>query len=161
MKNIEIFKTISAVVLAELYGSFPLPINIDPSIIVHNIDDDLWDEATIQDPDYPNLHHYQRKYSPTALASPTIEWLAAAGLISFSEKKDRTFENVVLTPKGLESIEAEAGRGDNLITAAKLLITDASKDAAKDNLKSVFSDVLKWCVEKSPTLVQVIKGMVG
>lgn len=155
MKNIEIFKAISAIIFAELYETFPLPKKINASDIALMLEEELWDKSKSQDPKNQNIHNYIRKYSPAALAAPTIEWLANAGLISFTAKHNGTFQNVVLTLKGLESIEAETGRGESLLNAMTALMTESSKDIAKEQLKSVFSDILKWCVEKSPTLLQM------
>jgi hypothetical protein len=161
VRNIDIFKAASAVALADLYAAFPLPTSLVPSDIALRLQDDLWDQATRPDPEHPNAEIYQRQYSPASLAAPTIEWLASAGLLTYVRKQNGKFEGAVLTAKGLESIEAKAGQGESLVHAAKSLAVESAKQAAKDQLKNVFSEVLRWCIEKSPTLIHTAIQHVG
>jgi hypothetical protein len=159
MKNIEIFKSLSGLVMAELYDAFPLPITLKPSELALKLDDALWSDSLTPDPQQPHINNYNRRRSPAALSKPTIEWLQLAGLISYRNYRDSFFEGVVLTPKGLEAIESDQQRGQSLLQAAENLALDASKDIAKDQLKGIFSDVLKWCVEKSPSIIHTIQSI--
>lgn len=153
MKNIEIFKALTSVILAELYSSFPLPKSIKKSEIALQLHDEYWEQAYKQDPNNENVYDLVNYNSPYALSGPTIEWLSNAGLISYSNKTSSTYENVVLTAKGLESIEVEAERGMNLLNNAANLAQDAFRDAAKEQLKMIASNIIKWCAEKSPTIL--------
>ena len=156
MRNIEIFKAISALVFARLYATFPLPTHLVASGFALGLDEKLWDPSQVQDDRNPNVYHYKREHSPAAIAAPTLRWLRSAGLIDYKEERDGKFIDVVLTAKGLESIEGNAGRAERLIKSAEGVLVDATKDAAKKELTAVFSEVLKWSVANGPTLLQVI-----
>lgn len=153
MTNIDIFKSISGLVMAELYDAFPIPINISATNLACKLGDEYWGHSTVSDPEQPHIQIYNRRRSPAAIAAPTIEWLASAGLLSYQSQKDRDFNSVVLTPKGLQAIESDQKTGKSLLMAVQELGVDASRDVAKDQLKNLFSDILKWCIEKSPYIV--------
>lgn len=156
MNNIDIFKAISALAFAKIYDNFPLKINLSPSELAISLDDDFWGES--QKSIAENQTEYIRNRSPAGLAKPTIEWLGSAGLITFEGYKDGEFINVTLTAKGLESIESNQDRGSNLLCAAKNLAKDELKSQARKQLKDLFSEVLSWSVEKSPTIIQAISN---
>ena len=156
MNNIDIFKAISGLVFAKIYDSFPLKIDLSPSELAISLGDEFWDES--KKPIAENHSKYVRNRSPVGLAKPTIEWLGSAGLITFEGYKDGVFANVTLTAKGLEAIESKQERGSNLLNAAKDLAKDELKSQARKQLKDVFSEVLSWSVEKSPTIIQAISN---
>ena len=156
MNNIDIFKAISGLVFAQAYESFPLKIDLSPSEIAISLSDEFWDESQRQIAE--NQFEYVRNRSPIGLAKPTIEWLGSAGLITFDGYRDGVFLGVTLTAKGLESIESNQEHGFNLLSAAKDLAADELKDQARNRLKEVFSEVLSWSVEKSPTIIQAISN---
>lgn len=157
MNNIEIFKSISGLVLANCYDNFPLKIKLSPSELALLLGDEYWDESlnTISD----NVSDYVRKRSPAAIARPTVEWMASSGLITYESYKDGYFTNVCLTAKGLEAIESKKGFGDKLLSAAKNLAKDTLKSEAKEQLRNVFSEVLSWSIQKSPTIFQSITNI--
>jgi DNA-binding protein YbaB len=159
MTNIDIFKSLSGLIMAELYDSFPIPIKVRAIDFAQKLDDEYWNDSTTPDPDHQHIDLYNPRRSPAAIAAPTIEWLSSAGLISYKAKNDHDFIGVVLTPKGLQAIESDTQRGQNMLLAAQNLAIDASKDAAKDQLKNLFSDVLKWCIEKSPYIVNAVHSI--
>ncbi|MFN4042667.1 hypothetical protein [Limnobacter sp.] len=158
MRNIEIFKAISALVMADLYAHFPLKQDISPSELALNLGDELWDKSLKQDSGHPNVYERQRQFSPAALARPTIEWLANAGLISYSSYQNSKFKDVALTLKGLESIEAHSTRGKRLINASKNLLVDSAKDAAKEQLTKIAGEMFKWCVKEGPQLIHLVQN---
>jgi hypothetical protein len=156
MRNIEIFKAVSALAMADLYASFPLTKNLKSGELAIRLNDDLWDKSLVPDERQPRVSNYVREHSPAAISAPTIRWLASAGLIEYKSEREGTFTGVVLTAKGLESIEAKAGRGKKLLKLAQSVLVDASKDAAKKELVDVFSEILKWSIYAGPSLVQAI-----
>lgn len=156
MRNIEIFKAVSALVMADLYASFPLSKNIKSGALALGLNDELWDKSQVSDERQPHVSNYIREHSPAAISAPTIRWLASAGLIEYKSERDGTFMDVVLTAKGLESIESKAGRGKKLLKSAQGVLVDATKDAAKKELAGLFSEILKWSIAAGPSLVQAI-----
>jgi hypothetical protein len=156
MRNIEIFKAVSALAMADLYASFPMTKNLKSGELVIRLNDDLWDKSQVPDERQPHVSNYIREHSPAAISAPTIRWLASAGLIEYNSERDGTFTEAVLTAKGLESIETKAGRGKKLLKSAQSVLVDASKDAAKKELADVFSEILKWSIAAGPSLVQAI-----
>lgn len=159
MNNIDIFKAISALVLAHCYDSFPLKVKVSPAELAVSLGDEFWDES--QKPISENFSEYVRNRSPAALAKPTIEWLASSGLITYQGYRDSCFIDVCLTAKGLEAIESNESRGSQLLSAAKDLATEELKDQARTRLKSLFSEVLSWTIEKSPTIFQAVTNYVS
>lgn len=157
MNNIDIFKAISALAFAKIYDQFPLKTKLSPNALAISLDDEFWNESEKQISN--NLYEHQRNRSPAAIAKPTIEWLASAGLITYESYKDGCFRGVIFTAKGLESIESGEKRGSKLLEAAKEIIQDEFKDQARIKLKDLFSEVLAWSIEKSPTIVQAITNV--
>ena len=158
MKNIEIFKSLSGLVMAELYDAFPLPITLKPSELALKLDDSLWSDSLTSDPQQPHINNYNRRRSPAALSKPTIEWLQLAGLISYRHYKDGQFEGVVLTPKGLEAIESKPEIGKTLMSAMAEITKETSKEVAKEQFKNGFSDLLGWCIKNSPSIIHTIQS---
>ena len=156
MNNIEIFKALSGLVFAKLYDGFPLRIDISPTEIAVSLGDEFWDESL--KPITENHSQYVRKRSPAGLAKPTVEWLSSAGFISFEAYRDGKFVNASLTPRGLEAIEADQARGSSLLSASGDLLKEELKDQAGTQLKSLFSQILTWSIEKCPTLIQVVSS---
>jgi hypothetical protein len=159
MNNIDIFKAISGLALAHCYDSFPLKIQISPAELAVSLGDEFWDES--QKPISGNVSEYVRNRSPAGIAKPTIEWMASAGLITYSGYRDGSFIDVCLTAKGLEAIESNQSRGNDLISAAKDLAKDELKNQARSQLKDIFSEVLTWTIEKSPTIMQAVTNYVS
>ena len=156
MRNIEIFKAVSALAMADLYASFPITKNLKSGELALRLSDDLWDKSQVPDARQPHVANWIRKHSPAAVSAPTIRWLASAGLIEYESERNGTFINVVLTPKGLESIESKAGRGKKLLKSAQGVLGDATKDAAKKELAGLFSEILKWSIAAGPSIVQAV-----
>ncbi|OUR72132.1 hypothetical protein A9Q78_07425 [Methylophaga sp. 41_12_T18] len=159
MNNIDIFKAISALAMAHCYDSFPLKIKLSPGELALSLGDEFWDES--QKPISENVSEYVRNRSPAGIAKPTIEWMAASGLITYEAYRDSQFIGVCLTAKGLEAIESDQDRGGNLIQAAKELAKEEFKDQARTKLKGLFSEVLSWSIEKSPTVFQAVTNYVS
>lgn len=157
MNNIEIFKSISGLVLAKCYDNFPLKIKLSPNELALSLGDEYWDESLRKISD--NAHDYVRNRSPAAIAKPTVEWMASSGLITYDSYNDGYFTNVCLTAKGLEAIESKKGIGDKLLTAAKNLVKDELRSQAKEQLRNVFSEVLSWSIQHSPTIFQSITNI--
>jgi hypothetical protein len=150
MRNIEIFKAMSALVLADLYANFPLKKKVDASELALRLDDELWDQSQKQDEYNSTVSHYIREFSPAAIVAPTVQWLASAGLIQYESEHNGRFKGVVLTAKGIESIEAKSGRGKKLLKLAQGVLVDATKDAAKKGLTGVFTEILTWSITGGP-----------
>lgn len=161
MKNIEIFKAITAVTLARLYERFPMKMDVVASEMALSLDDSLWSEAQIQIGDNPNHHEIVRHKSPGSLAAPTIEWMESAGLISVDRVGNGTFYGARLTARGLEAVESEAGRGSRLMEAAKSVVTGASKQVATEKLKELGAEVVQWCANRAPIVIAAISQAVA
>lgn len=159
MNNIDIFKAISALVLAHCYDSFPLKVKVSPEDLAVSLGDEFWNES--QKPISENVSEYVRNRSPAGLAKPTIEWMASSGLITYEGYRDGCFVGVCLSAKGLEAIESRENRGSQFLSAAKDLATEELKEQARSQLKSLFSEVLSWSIEKSPTIFQAVTNYVS
>jgi hypothetical protein len=161
VRNIEIFESYSALILAMLYERFPLKYDIDCVELIALIEDELWDEVlphqTVGDGEIKVREHHK---SPVAIAKPTLEWLQYAGLIDFSSIDSNNFKGVWLTPKGLESIKSKPKNEKRLIRAASDIFKDVAKDTAKKELKKAFSEIITWC-SQHPSIVQVFTNTGG
>ena len=156
MKNIEIFHALSGLVLADLYEQFPLKVNVRPGDLAIRLDDELWEDSLLPDENQPNVSTYIRRYSPAALARPTVEWLAGAGLITYADMRDGEFKGVCLTARGLEVISTKSGPAGRLLEVAKELTVEAGKESAREYLRALGSDVVRWCAERTPLVVQMV-----
>lgn len=159
MRNIEIFKEISGLALAQAYDSFPLKISIRPSDLSLALSDDLWDES--QRLIAENHHEYVRNRSPIGLAAPTVQWLVESGFLSCERYHDGEFSGVSLTAKGLESIESQEGAGEKLVKAAAGLVKEELKEQARAQLSNVFTALMSWGIKNAPTIYASISRAGG
>ncbi|WP_423840410.1 hypothetical protein ONE56_06030 [Vibrio mytili] len=156
MRNIDIFESYSALLLAHLYEHFPLRVNINAYELAMEIDEELWSESKKPLEHAPFIQKYIRHKSPVGLAKPTIQWLKLAGLIDYESENDSEFRNMVLTPKGLESIKVDPSVESKLLKAAESILVDATKETAQKELKEVFSEIISWCARNVPSLINSI-----
>ena len=159
MNNIDIFKAISALVLAHCYDSFPMKVRLSPGQLALSLGEEFWDES--ERPISDNVTEYVRNRSPATIAKPTIEWMASSGFITYEAFRDGCFFGVCLTAKGLEAIESNESRGGQLLSAAKDLVKDELKEQARLRLKTLFSEMLSWSIDKSPTIFQAVTSYVS
>lgn len=160
MKNIEIFRELSGLVLAKAYDSFPLGVTIRPSELALELGDEQWEES--QRLVTGNLYEYVPNRSPVGLAKPTVRWLIESGFLSCESYKDGAFVGVRLTAKGLESIESEEGRGEKLIKALAEVAKEELKGQAREQLSKAFTGLLSWSIKNVTTIaVASIAGISG
>lgn len=132
--NIELFDELTGRILARLYQSFPIPIDLKSSSFfpqTHEIRDDI----TLDE----RLHLTKFFYATTL-------WLATAGYTSGSNREFSYSKEVVLTAKGLEvlkgtpsSISTEPSIGEQLAEAAK----EEGKETLKNLVKVALSHGVK------------------
>ncbi|NWD07728.1 hypothetical protein [Pseudomonas gingeri] len=159
MKNIEIFRELSGLVLAKAYDSFPLDVTIRPTELALALGDERWDES--QRSLSENHSEYIQNRSPIGLAAPTVRWLMESGFLSYESYKDGAFVGVRLTAKGLESIESKKGRGAKLVNAVAGLAKEELKNQAKTQLSKAFAEVTAWSIKNVPTIVANISKVSG
>lgn len=156
MKNIEIFHALSGLLLADLYEHFPLKINVRAADLAIRLDDEFWDSSQLPDENLPNCSTYIRHHSPAGLAKPTIEWLASAGLITYNGMRDGAFEDVCLTARGLEVVSTKSGLAVKALAAVKELTVESGKESAREYLRALGSEAVRWCAEKTPLIMQMV-----
>lgn len=156
MKNIEIFHALTGLLLADLYEQFPLKVDVRTTDLALRLDDGLWKDSLLTDENDPNVSTYIRHHSPIGLARPTVEWLAGAGLITYTGMRDGEFKGVCLTARGLEAISTKSGPAGKLLEVAKELSIETGKESAREFLRNLGSEVVRWCAEKTPLVVQML-----
>jgi len=129
--NIELFNEYTAVIFATLYESFPIPTQLSASDIL----------------DRENAADLSDQYDQERVCFATIRWLNEAGYIRYKSDNEMGFQNVVLTPKGLEllkaipaSLENSVSIGDHLIALMK---TGTTREMAIDLVKLAFTEGFK------------------
>lgn len=116
--NIEKFNQLTAAVLAKLYQEFPIPYTLAYQ------DESLRDAGCFGEDDAPFF-------------MATLRWLIAAGYITAEQENCVLVWNVILTPKGLETLCAIP---DSLTTS----LGERLKAAALSGSQAAAADAVKW-----------------
>ena len=127
--NIDDFNRGAALILARLYGSFPVPGPIDCTRI--DAHDDL---------DIPEQEREVRIKQRHVTYSETVQFLADEGFVRYSSRmapRSSYFDGVVLSSKGLSALsKAPPLLGENRRSSIGDLLIDAGKEVAKEAVKS-------------------------
>lgn len=133
--NIERFNEVTGLVLAHLYAHFPVPQDIEAGEFVEN--------ATVPAPRYPGVisPFTEELTEDGTFFVSAMEWLAHAGYLSFERRFNSSISGVVLTEKGLQTLNAVP---DSLVTIVPLgeRLVDAAKSGGKEVLKATLREVL-------------------
>lgn len=129
MKNIDLFDEYAAAVFAALYERFPVKQSLDArQICGHMVVDDFG--VVVDDAGRPS--------KAFDIALSTIEWLGDNGFVSFEKRQNFGFGNVVLTAKGLETLNAKpeslGGKesfGERILRLMREGSTEFAKEAGK------------------------------
>lgn len=130
MRNIDVFNEYVAVILAQLYESFPVKEDLDVRTISGHTDENEF--GIICAPD-------GRESKEAQVAYHSIEWLVDTGYIRADEPRPhRFFRGCVLTSAGLkllqaipESVQVKETAGDKLVRLVRESSTELARDAAK------------------------------
>ena len=129
MTNIQLFNQYTAQILSELYSRFPERISLDPCKISGH--EEIDDFGQIE------------KQAEVCLA--TITWLSDFGLIRVDECDQQYCRGCVLTPKGLELLNAvPEGVKDSRPLGEKLVrfIRQGALDVATETVKATISSLV-------------------
>jgi hypothetical protein len=134
--NMERFDQLTGAVFARLYEAFPEPISLDAFPFLSNIVPSDQDEGT----------QYEQAFGAPEFFVYTVRWLAETGYLTHRKQSENiplTFEDCVLTAKGLEvlksvpaSISTSNSIGQSLQEAAKTGSLDAIKKLAGEALST-------------------------
>lgn len=134
ISNIQRFDEITGKVLASLYQSFPVPMNLPAADFVEpatRICEHLGDEIPSEEAEF---------------FIACVEWLAEAGYLKLRETHYGFALDVVLTAKGLETLKAvpqslndNESIGEQLIEATRKGVTDQVRDLTNSFLKRGFA----------------------
>lgn len=130
MRNIDLFNEYVAVILAQLYKSFPVKDDLDARKISGHEEEDEF--GVIRAPD-------GRVSKEAEVAYHSVEWLVETGYVRSDEHRYlRAFGGCVLTTEGLrllqatpESKKVTEAAGDKLVRLVREGIGDQARDAAK------------------------------
>lgn len=136
--NIELFDEYTGRMLAELYQSFPMPVQLDIRKVSGHINIDEFGMVLDE-------HGDPSKEADIALA--TLEWLIESGYLKTRDARSNYgYGRCVLTAKGLEILKASPESlkekkylGDMLVTA----VTSGTTDAIKEMAKMIISQGIK------------------
>lgn len=121
MKNTELFNLLVGRIFAELYRSFPVPIDLEPAAFLEDLGEEI--ETALDQ-------------KPKQFFSSTVYWLRRQDYIEHQSPTSTSIARVVLTEKGLQALsavpasvagEATQTIGDALAGAAKTAAGDAGK----------------------------------
>lgn len=134
MRNIDVFNEFVAVILAQLYESFPVKEDLDVRTISGHTDENEF--GIICAPDGRESKEAQVAYS-------TIEWLVDTGYIRADKPRPyRAFRGCVLTAEGLkllhatpESVQVKETVGDKLVR----LVREGTPELARDAVKALLT----------------------
>ena len=138
MKNIEIFNIVTGKLFADLYESFPVPLPINTYSIIDLI---------------VGKDNYDGVWENEPVVTASVKWLADSGYIWVRDPEYQgEEETAVLTPKGLEvlqampsSIDSKVSLGDKLIE----LTTGGLKSGVSQIVKTAISEGVKLAINYS------------
>lgn len=141
--NIERFNEVTGLLLAHLYEHFPVPQDIEAGEFVDN--------ATVPAKPIPGVisPYFEDLTTDGTFFVSAVEWLATAGFLTFDKRFNSEITGVVLSEKGLqtlnavpESLTASAPLGERLVDAAK----SGGKEVLKATLREVLSAGMKLVI---------------
>ena len=95
--NIDKFNEITGQALAKLYQNFPVPLSLGAFNLIEGGKDACYDSSSFTGADL----------TPQAeFVMATLDWLAQAGYLRYQDKHNIGFSGVVLTPAGLNLLNA-------------------------------------------------------
>lgn len=153
MKNIDVFHEVSGLVFAKLYDAFPVRITINKTDIASELSDEAHKRGWTQIAE--GAEERIRNRTPLTITGSTIEWLRDAGFLSYQSVADGNYEGIILTTKGLESLQQGSGLGSKLVNAAKDLVVAETKAVASEQLRTAVNAVLSWSAQNLPMLIRV------
>lgn len=126
--NIDKFDEIAGRIFADLYSSFPLrhPLGLHAYLDTPNVFD-------------PDGFTGAELTKDAEFVKSTIEWLIHADFISAGYFHGEYFTEVILTPKGLESLKLMP---ESLTSPAGNQLTDAVKNGSKETIKMLTNQIL-------------------
>ncbi|WP_207003878.1 hypothetical protein [Trinickia mobilis] len=131
LSNIERFNDYAGQVLAALYEVFPTPRPLLPGQFIDG------GESAVLDP----TGFTGAELTPEAgFFMHTVSWLRSAGYISGSETQ-HAFSDCVLTPKGLEALNAVPDSLNNPQPLGERMV-NAAKGSAKDLLQTAVRELI-------------------
>ena len=134
LSNMERFDQLTGAVFARLYEAFPEPIELDAFPFLQDIAPDGQDFETQQ----------EQAFNAPEFFSYTLRWLAETGYLTHAKQylgKPSTFEECVLTAKGLEALKATP----KSIASGKSIgqsLQDAAKNGALESIKKLSGEAL-------------------
>ncbi|MFA7597221.1 MAG: hypothetical protein WCY92_12790 [Novosphingobium sp.] len=133
MKNIELFNEYAAAIFATLYERFPVKQSLDArEICGHHTVDDFG--GVVDDSGRPS-----RAFD---IALSTVEWLGDNGFIALGDRHNFGFRDVVLTAKGLETLNARPdslGGKESFGERILRLLREGSIEVAKETGKAAIA----------------------
>ena len=97
MENIEIFDRCTALIFAKVYESFPVPFELEPKRLAMEIQHQSTNPDDV----------FRKGWHLTTVMEHTIQWLGKAGYLNLGGMTSGPIYNdVTLTPKGLETMKA-------------------------------------------------------
>ena len=131
VSNIDQFNEITGLVLAELYGKFPVPVSLIPKDFVEPAT--RWCDFMCAD--IPN--------EKAEFFIATVRWLESSGYLTFKDCTQYYAQDVVLTAAGLEVLKASPsslGKGPSFGES----ITAAAKEGGKETLRTTVSELIAF-----------------
>lgn len=126
--NIDKFNEITGRLFADLYNSFPRPLQVTTA-------DYMEDLVPLADP----VEETVRIYAQCSFVADSIKWLLDAGFISASSHNADFFYNVILTEKGLECLKKTP---DSALPSTGTQLSDAVKMQSAEAVKAFASSVI-------------------
>lgn len=126
LKNIELFDLYAGKILAELYVSFPLKIDID-------VCDMLEMKISEHDMSVPK---------ECMIFNDTLEWLKESGFVYYEECYTYAFRRVVLSAKGLEVLKATPAsikRKDGIGEQLRDVVATGKKEAIRRTVDTILA----------------------
>ncbi|MDO9080545.1 MAG: hypothetical protein Q7U44_07060 [Desulfuromonadales bacterium] len=125
MTNIQGFNILCLGILNHLYDNFPKKVELKPASICEIV--------------LPNDLNFEEAFNASALASETIDFLDAEGLIACGQKVYGGFLNVRLTMKGLAVLNA----------IPSSLQEKTAKNSSIERIKELFSKAIDSSASKA------------